>query len=182
MEARTMRVQSRITPEVFREFALFDTFRRQKRHRRPLLFVLIMLLFSAVCFTQIGKHDSAALLGGVLAVVGLGLPVVYILYYLNSVRKACRQLKAAGSPVAYELELMPAHVRAYAEGKHRDYPWKKIHGAYRIQKSICLFMNPRQAYLLPDTGDAGHEKKLWELICGHLSEDKCFDYRKEPSR
>lgn len=177
MEARTMRVQSRITPEVFRNFALFDTFRRQKRHLRPLIFGIIMLLFAAVCFTQIGKHDNAALLGGVLAAVGLILPVVYIATYLNSVRKACAKLKAAGSPVAYELELAPAHVRVFAEGKQRDYPWKKIHGACRIRTCICLYMNPRQAYLLPDTGDEGHEKKLWALISDRMPEGKCVDLR-----
>ena len=54
MEARTMRVQSRITPEVFREFALFDTFRRQKRHRRPLMFMAIMLAFAAACSRRWG--------------------------------------------------------------------------------------------------------------------------------
>ena len=178
MEARTMRVQSRITPEVFREFALFDTFRRQKRHIRPLLFAGIMILFAAVCFTQVGRHESALLLGCVLAVIGVGLPVVYILYYLNSVRRECDKLKAAGSPVAYELELASAQVRAFAGGKQRDYSWKKIHGAYRIQRCICLYMTPRQAYLLPNTGDEGHEKKLWELITNHIPEDKCFDLRK----
>ena len=178
MEARTMRVQSRITPEVFREFAMFDTFRRQKRHIRPLVFAAIFLCFSAVCFTQIGRHESAALLGGVLALIGLGLPAVYILSYMNSVRKSCANLKAAGSPVAYELELAPGHVRAYADGKQRDYPWKKLHGACRIDRCICLYVNPKQAYLLPDTGDAGHERKLWALIASHLPEEKCIDLRK----
>lgn len=178
MEARTMRVQSRITPEVFREFALFDTFRRQKRHRRPLLFMAIMLAFSAACFTRVGRHESAALLGGVLAGVGLILPGVYILLYLHSVRRACRKLREAGSPVAYELELAPACARASVGGKSRDYPWKKLHGAYRLQGSVCLFVSPQQAYLLPNTGDEGHERQLWALIVARLPEGTCRDLRK----
>ena len=178
MEGRTMRVQSRITPKVFREFALFDTFRLQKRHRAPLLFAVILLAASAVCFARIGRVESAALLGGVLAAVGLGLPVCYILYYLNSVRRMCQKLKEAGSPVAYELQLTPTGVRVSAGGKDREYAWKKLHAAYRIRHSICVYVAPRQAYLLPDTGDDGHERKLWELITGHLPAEKCRDLRK----
>ena len=178
MESRTMRVQSRITPEVFREFALFDTFRRQKRHRRPLVFMVIMLAFAAACFAQAGRRESAALLGGVLAGVGVILPAVYILLYLNSVRAACRKLKEAGSPLAYELELAPACARAIADGKGRDYPWKKLHGAYRLKRSVCLYVTPQQAYILPDTGDEGHERQLWELIAARMPEGSCRDLRK----
>lgn len=38
MEGKTLLIQSKITPEVFRKFALFDTTYQQKRYRRPLLF------------------------------------------------------------------------------------------------------------------------------------------------
>ena len=178
LEERGMRIESKMTPRVFREFALFDTFRRQKRHRKPLLFSVILLAFAAVCFTQVGRVDSAGLLGGVLAAVGLGLPVVYIFSYLASVRRTCKRLEELGCPVVYEVRLLPSCVRVNLDGKEKDYPWKKLHFAYRLQRCVCVYINENQAYLLPNTGDAGHETKLWKLICSHLPEEKYKDLRK----
>ena len=172
-----MRVEARITPKVFREFALFDTFRRQRRYRAPLLFALILLAFAAVCFSQMGKLGGAALLGGVLAGVGVALPLVYIASYLASVRRTCRKLEQAGSPVAYELTLTGEGARVKAGGKERLYPWKKVHSAWRLKNSIALYVAERQAYLLPDTGDEGHETKLWKRISGALPDGSCRDLR-----
>ena len=173
-----MRVEARITPKVFQEFALFDTFRRQKRYRAPLLFMLILLAFAAVCFTQVGKLDSAALLGGVLAGIGIALPLVYVGSYIASVRRACKKLSQAGSPVAYELLLTGEGVRVTAGGKEKTYPWKKLHSACRLKNSIALYVAERQAYLMPDTGDPGHETKLWKRITDRLPPESCRDLRK----
>ncbi len=178
VEERNMRVEARITPKVFREFALFDTFRRQKRYRAPLLFMLILLAFAAVCFTQISRLESAGLLGGVLAGIAVALPAVYVFSYLASVRRTCKGLERAGSPVAYELLLTGEGVRVKAGGKEKEYPWKKLHSAYRLQRSIALYVAERQAYLMPNTGDEGHETKLWKRITEHFPAEKCRDLRK----
>lgn len=178
MEERNMRVEARITPKVFREFALFDTFRRQKRHRAPLLFALILLAFAAICFSRIGKLDGAGLIGGVLATVGIALPLVYILSYLASVRRTCKKLEQAGSPLAYELLLTAEGVRVKAGGKEKAYPWQKLHSACRLKNSIALYVAERQAYLLPNTGDEGHEAKLWKRITDRLPAQSCLDLRK----
>lgn len=178
MEERGMHIEARVTPEVFWEFALFDTFRLQKRARAPLLFALILLAFAAICFIQVGKLRGAALLGGVLSGVAVILPLVYIGSYVASVRRTCRQLEEAGCPVAYELRFLPDCVRVRTQGKQKDYPWKKLHAAWRLKHSIALYSAPRQAWLLPNTQDAGHERKLWEFICAELPEESCHDMRK----
>lgn len=178
LEERNMRVDARITPKVFREFALYDTFRRQKRYRAPLLFMLILLAFAAVCFTQVGKLESAALLGGVLAGIGILLPLVYIGSYLASVRRTCKQLERADSPMAYALLLTQSGVRVNAGGKEREFPWKKLHSAARLQNSIALYVAEHQAFLMPNTGDEGHEAKLWKRITGRLPGESCRDLRK----
>ena len=77
MKSGPVWLDARITPEVFREFAFFDTFRRQKRWKGPALFALIMGGFAGVCFALRGSREQAALIGAVLLVVGLGLPEVF---------------------------------------------------------------------------------------------------------
>lgn len=178
MEERGMHTEARITPEVFQEFAIFDTFRLQKRWRAPLLFALILLTFATICFTQVGKLRGAALLGGVLSGVAVILPMVYIGSYIASVRRTCKKLEEAGSPVAYELKFLSDCVRVKTQGKQKDFPWKKLHAAWRLNHSVALYFAPRQAWLLPNTQDAGHERKLWEFICAELPEESCHDLRK----
>lgn len=168
------RVEAKITPEVFREFALFDTLRRQKRYKGPALFALIMAGFAALCFTQIGRRDSAALLGGVLLAVGVALPAVYIVTFLFSVRKKAKQVGRAKGP-AYTVELTASSVTAQAGGQRASYKWDKLYFAYRLKRSICLYVAADRAYILP-TGPEGDDG-LWSLICGHLSDKKHKDLR-----
>lgn len=170
------RVESRITPEIFQEFAIFDTLRRQKRYRGPLLFALIMIGFSVICFTQVGRREQAGLLGGVLASVGILLPAVYILTFLFSVRKRARQLERAKTP-AYTVELSNKKVTAAAGEERAEYRWNKILYVYRLRRSICLYIAANRAYILP-AGDGGDDE-LWALICGHIPENKRKDLRKK---
>lgn len=67
MEPAPVLIPCRVSPEDFREFALFDAFRRQKRWKSPLLFAVIFAAFAAVCFTA-GRNVRGS---GLLA-VGLG--------------------------------------------------------------------------------------------------------------
>lgn len=168
-------IRSKITPEVFREFALFDTFRRQKRYQRPALFALIMILFAAICFAQAGRREHAVLLGGVLLTVGILLPAVYILSFLLSVRKKARQVGMAKGP-AYIVELSASGVTATAGKQRGTYKWEEMVFAYRLKRSICLYVSASQAYILPvgKDGDDG----LWSLICGCLPETKRKDLRR----
>lgn len=173
---QTFLIQSRITPEIFREFAIFDTLRRQKRYKGPLLFALIMIGFAVICFTQMGRREQAGLLGGVLLSVGVLLPAVYILTFLYSVKKRAKQLERAKTP-AYTVELSNKKVTAAAGEERAEYRWNKIMYAYRLRRSICLYIAANRAYLLP-AGDGGNDE-VWALICGHIPEDKRKDLRKK---
>ena len=97
MKSGPLTLEARVTPEVFREFAFFDTFRRQKRWRGPALFALIMGGFAAVCFALRESREQAVLIGTVLLVVGLGLPAAYVLSFYLSVRRREKALKAVSA-------------------------------------------------------------------------------------
>lgn len=63
-------VMVHIDGRLFRNFALFDTFRRQRKWVSPALFAAIMIGFSCVCFALRGQAEQAVLLGGTLLAVG----------------------------------------------------------------------------------------------------------------
>lgn len=176
MEQTTLLIRSRITPEVFREFALFDTMYRQKRYRRPLLFAAILAVFACICFTQQSRNGQAVLLGAVLLAVGLGLPAAYILFFLYSVHKKSKQLDLKNAPEAYTVTLTPELVVVTAGKERAEYTWKEILYAYRIRHSTCLYVGANRAYLLPRS-DRREEDRRWALISRQTEKRK--DLRKQ---
>lgn len=178
MERKALLIQSRITPEVFREFALFDTMYRQKRYRGPVLFAAILAVFACICFSQQGRNGQAVLLGAVLLAVGLGLPAAYILSFLYSVYKKSRQLGLKNAPAAYTVTLSPELVVVVTAGEQRaEYAWKDVLQVYRIKRSTCLYVSASRAYLLP-VSDRREEDKRWALISERVPAEKREDLRK----
>lgn len=178
MEHQDILVQARITPEVFREFAVFDTLYRNKRYRRPLAFALMMAAFALACFLLRRRADQAVFIGVILLIIGLGLPVVYILSFLYSVRAKAKQLRLGNSPVAYTVSLTPAKV-IVTDGKQKaEYPWEAVKYAYRLQHSICLYASESRAYLLPAGERETEEERRWAVIAEHIPAGRRKDLRK----
>ena len=175
--AKELKIQAEITPAAFREYSYFDAFRRQKRYKTPLLFLLIMAGFAGVCFAMTGRREHAMLLGCVLLGVGLGLPAAYFLSFFLSVRSGVRLLAQKRVPASYAVTLSSAGITIPAGGKTLQYSWDSIHYVYRIRRSTCVYVEAGRAYMLP-LQDPETEARLWDLICGMLPPDKCFDWRK----
>lgn len=167
MKSGPLALEARVTPEVFREFAFFDTFRRQKRWKGPALFALIMGGFAAVCFALRGSREQAALIGTVLLVVGLGLPAAYVLSFYLSVRRREKALKAAGCPVAYRLRLEEEGLAVRQGEKEERYPWGQVAAAWRLRRCLCVYVDERRAYLLPPR-DGEEGERLWAFLIEHL--------------
>ena len=82
--SQTISVSTQMDEQGFRDFAVFDVFRHNKAWLRPAIFCAIMLVFSGVCMSQIGKREGAGLLTAVLAIVAFGLPLAYFGFYFRS--------------------------------------------------------------------------------------------------
>ena len=167
MSAREYTVHSRISPAVFRSFAYFDTFSRQKRWRSPLLFAGIMGGFSAICFSQASRLPQAALLGGVLLAVGLLLPAAYLFTFFLSVRAKEKRLRAADSPVAYTLHLTEDGLDVSAGKDNAHFSWNSLDSLFRIKGCICIYVQRNRAYLLPTEGPE-EGSALWDWLQGQV--------------
>ena len=178
MEQKELVVPARVSPAMFHEFGMFDTFSQQKKWRSPLLFALIFGLSAAICFTQIGRIQSAALLGGVLLVVGLGLPAVYLITFFRSLARQERQLAKNPGAIAYTLHLRETGFTVLQSKEKMEHTWDDVIMACRLECCMCLYVNARRAYLLP--GEAGDraEEAVWTLITQQVSAQRCVDRRR----
>jgi len=168
-----------IDAKIFRDFALFDSF-FLKRRWRPLAFFAGILICSAfICFMMRSRAEQAAFLGGLLVTVGLGLPVVYFLSFLSSIKQQCKKMRLNTPRRAYTLTLNTAEGITVETGKEKlDYRWEDVFAIYRIHHYIYLYVSQQKAYLLPDVQVEGDADALWELLASSVPAGRLFDRRR----
>ena len=88
--SQTISVSTTMDEQGFHDFAVFDVFHHHRSWMRPAIFAVIMLVFSGICLSQLGKRPGAGLLAAVLAIVGIGLPVSYFYSFFRSVSRYSR--------------------------------------------------------------------------------------------
>lgn len=174
MSQKQMQLECKISPAVFRRFAVFDTLYRQRRWRGPVLFAAIMLFFAAVCLSQVGKLEQAWLVGGILLVVGAGLPCVYFASFFLSVRSRAAQIGKNAAP-AYTVRLKEDGIQVFTQKQQVEQAWEKMFFAYRLRDCICLYADPRRAYLLPLVNDSRDNEQFWSFVREHMPAEKIKD-------
>ena len=174
MEKQTISVQSKITPEAFRGFAMFYTFKLNKRWRSPLIFALILTFSACGCFYMISKHSQAAMLGAVLLIIGWGLPIAYVISFVSSVNKQIKKFGLNGRKTIYTLHL-GSDVQVVSGTESAKCEWEQVHKVYRVADCIYLFTSPSRSFLIPQNDDTD---RVWQLICSHLPAEKTEDLRR----
>lgn len=172
MERQTLIIPANIDAQTFQRFALFDTFRLQKRWRAPALFAAILSVSAAVCLAMQQSRRGAALLAVVLLAVGLGLPAAYILSFWLSVRRQSKLLD--GARTFYTLHLREEGILALTGQNRAEYRWEQVYRVYRVRGCIYLYVSPRQAYLLPE---GERSEAAWVRLREELPGDRIRDFR-----
>ncbi|MGN0975751.1 MAG: YcxB family protein [Gemmiger sp.] len=180
MSESTIQIPVRLSSVAFQEFALFDILSLRKRWRRPLLFAVLMAAFACVCFVVGRANGQGVLLGWVLLVIGLGIPVVYFLYFFHSVKQQAEKMKLDTPRLVYTVELNANGAICRPIGSHPQVettPWAEMYGAWRREDVIYLYVRPGRAYILPGKQANVSDDKLWAYLTGHLPAGKCHAKR-----
>lgn len=178
MKTVSVTVKCRIDKKTFRRFALFDAFRLKKRARLPLLFLLIMTVFSVICYVS-GKNESW-LIGSVLLLIGLGMPAVYFGSYISGVNKQADQLKMDKPRAMYTLQLSPDGVNIHNDLKAEEnvsLPWDKVWGVVFVRDAVYFYAHPSRAFILPKGQAEPDDDALRRLITSCLPANKVTDKR-----
>lgn len=175
--SQTISVSTTMDEQGFRNFAVFDVFHHHKAWKRPAIFAVIMLAFSGICLSQLGKRQGAGLLSAVLAIVAIGLPATYFGMYFYSLS---HQVKKMHLPRPfYRTELSDEGAAIWMVGKQDKaeptsrYPWESIYCAYRLPDAVYLYVEQGKAYLLNDRMEA-----VWECLQEKMPAEKLHDCRK----
>ena len=172
-------IQAFIDARLFSEFAWFDLLHVQKQWRRPALFAAFFAAIAAVAFSRAGSVEHAALLGVVLLAVGIGLPLVYFGGFFLSVRR--QGAAYTGQAAAYTLSL-DAHGVSVFKGKQSLHcEWGRVYAVHRLTRCICIYTEPRRAFLLPSADNSRAVQDAWKLMTAKLEPAQIFDHRAQRS-
>lgn len=180
MRPEVITISSKIDTKLFQDFAVFDTFARQKRYRLPIAFAIIMLIFSGICFAMQGRAEQAVLLGAVLGGIGLLLPSFYFLNYFFSIRQQARKMKLDTPKHVYTVSMTSAAdgitiTTPTGEGGTLRQNWANLFAAYRCKGCIYLFIAPQRAFLLPDHQANVSPDELWAFLQENMPSEKLFN-------
>lgn len=166
---KSLTLACKIDRQTFTRFAVYDTLKRKKAWRNPVLFALIMSAFAAVCFLVRRTHAQATLLGGVLLGVGLILPLVWFGMFFSSVRRQAVRSGLSPDKAQYYVTLNEEKIHVSKGKETADFQWQDAYLARREKGCIYLYVAPTRAFLLPDCEQT---EQAWALITEKLEPGK----------
>lgn len=161
----TFTAHVKINAPVFRRFAMFDTFRLKRRWVSPAVFCAILLAFSFAGMIS-GKED-AHLIGTILQLIGLGLPLCYVLHFLLQVHDQCKRLGLKKPRPAYTLNWTEGELRVIndmaAEPEVR-LPYASLHAVWRVSGAFYIYASPSRAFIMPDGQYPLSPAQVWDFL------------------
>lgn len=147
-----------------RAFSMFDTFLLKKAWRRPTVFGGIFLFSAMICFCLTTKEQNV-LMGTVLAVIGIGMPLVYVLMFLSGVKQQAQKLKLPRR--VYTLSFSADAIFITNDMKTEEtvrLEWSRVFALYRRKNAIYLYAAPTKAFILPNGQADATPDELWQLL------------------
>lgn len=174
MSSKTITVHVKMDYKTLRSFSMFDTFLLKKRGVRPLIFGAIFLFFAIICFAATDKEQNW-LLGTVMLLIAVGMPSVYVGFFLSQVKGLAKKLKLNPPRAVYTLAFNDQQVTIRNDLKQEDtveLPWDHIAAAFRVKKAIYLYATPMKAFILPDGQADATPDELWAMMVKKLPEGR----------
>ena len=158
-----LKIDVTVTASIFRRFALFNAFIKQRRWISPVIFACLMTGFACIAIIAKDRSNQAMLLFYVLLSIGFLLPLVYVFGYLISVNTQIKAMKLSASPrYVYTLSLDLNSIEAVVNEARQVYSWRDIHAVYKKNDCTYLYVSPQRAFLLPN--DHPDTEALWEML------------------
>lgn len=164
MARTTITAHVKMDYKTLRAFSLFDTFLLKKAWRRPTIFGGIFLLSAIICFCLTNKEQNV-FMGVFLSIIGIGMPLVYVMMYLSGVKQQAKKLKLPRR--VYTLAFSPSGITITNDMKAEEtvqLEWARVHALYRRKGAIYLYAAPTRAFILPDGQADASPDELWQML------------------
>ena len=175
MNIKEITIPVRLDARTFKRFGWFDVFRLRRRWVRPAGFAAIMLAFAAVALKS--GRPQAGLIAGVLAAVGLLLPVVYVGTFVVQLNNQVKIQRLDPPRRVYTIKLDFDGLRASNDQRKEGeqfVKWEKTFAAYRVKGCVYLYASSIKCFLLPAGQASVPDDQLWDYLVARMGE-KCHE-------
>ena len=160
-----IKVPVKLDARMFRHFACYDAFRKQKRWIRPVVFSFLFVAFAFIALF-VNKEESGMIVA-VLLVIGIGLPVIWLGIFLSQVNIQAEKFRLSPDRIVYTVILSDQGIRVennLREEKPLSLPWSHEWHAIRHKHCTYLYITSQKAFLLPDGQADVPDHEMWEMI------------------
>ena len=152
-------IQTKITPEVYRNFAKFDTFMVRKRWVFPVVVCSVLLVIAAMFFAA---HMN------LLAVTSAAFALVYAVAFFNTFSRIMRDNTHNAPRGAviddYLVSLTDEGVEIYSEEEQATCTWEELHAAYLLSDCIALYLKKDKSFLITEPSKKRFAS-IWDYVC-----------------
>ncbi|MBQ7785949.1 MAG: hypothetical protein IJ381_07375 [Clostridia bacterium] len=172
-------VHVRMNARIFRRFAMYDTFCLKRRFIAPALFAAILVAFAAAAFV-LTSNSQASMIGNLLLIIGLGLPLAYVLHFLLQIHDQCKRLGLKHLRPAYTLNMHEKELRIINDINPEPevtLSWHSLHGVWRSEFAFYIYANPSRAFIVPDGQYAPTPAQMYDFLYQRLPAGKMHGKR-----
>ena len=154
-------VQTKITPEIYINFAKFDTFMLKKRWFFPTFIAVCSIVMAATLYMK-----GMLLLAVTAGIVAIAFPVNYFNTFRKIMKENTRYAPRGAVIDDYLVNLTEEGFEIYSEEEEAECLWSDIHAAYRLSNCIALYIKKDQSFLISQFNEKRYEQ-IWAFICDH---------------
>jgi len=179
MSSKSITIKVVVDAGIYRRFYMFEKFSRKHGLLKIIIFISVLSAFAALLLVR-----QEIILGVVLLFFGLGLPAYNIWNFFRTLELQIKAFDLEDPKEIYSLHFTddPIGIEVTNHGGGEEplrYEWDKLHGAYRFDECIYLYVLPNKAFLLPDGQSDADSDALWQLFSNMLPPKNIQDRRKK---
>jgi len=116
---------------------------------------------------MISGKEQAVFIGTVLQIIGIGLPICYVLSFLFQVHDQCKRLGLKTLRPAYTLNLAKNELRVINDMNSEPevrLSYGSLHGVWRGNCAYYVYASPSRAFILPDGQYTLTPAQMWDFL------------------
>lgn len=171
-------ISVKLSARTFKNFAIFNAMRRQRRWILPVGIAAFCFIFSVLSFTFQETLPWGSSLGSILSAVTVLVPMGYFRSFYSGIDKQVEKMNLKEPRHVYTIELSEStteSIRFFYPGEKKPaefFTWNSIEGAWCTDHAIYIYVTPERALLIPDVIKNLDQTKLWAFLEKQLGAEK----------
>ena len=169
---------SKIDSKVLSDFSYFNCF--TLKHR---LIGLVAFPPTMFAFGMLDTLTGSTFILKLFTVLGFALPILYVIFYIVSLKKQILRFNLQEAKKAYTVELCDDGIHVKNETEKAVYAWTQIYRIYITKKYMYVYITKNRSFIMPyaDLQEVSKES-LFKAVQNLCPKEKIIFFDKAASK